>query len=162
MEHTNITFNENVFAKNIDYNIECEAKNVDNTSFLTCCSLKRIIEALTYYDQLNVEENTKHRGLFNVFISMYSQLIDDYIHIHNYHSNQLERINRQLTVCDFSSCKYTSRHHEKSPIANELDSTILFYAQTMDSIHFYLHHCFHVGLRVKTDEKVEQQDEKEE
>eukprot|EP01084_Bolivina_argentea_P211245 359357_1 len=144
----------------------------NNKDYTQCQAMKRLLAALKYYSMLEIIDNKNDRELWNNFINqIYLNLIDDYIHFNNHHSHELENINTQITnkesifnPCDVSKCAFTSRHHNQTSQTNEntLTPTEQFYKQTMDSLHFYLFHCFHVGLRIKTEEKPQQQDEKEE
>ncbi len=61
-------------------------------------------------------------------------------------------ISEQLTACDIGLCKYTTRHYRNntpSTTQKDSDSITNFYTQTLDSLHFYLNHCFDTGLRVR-------------
>eukprot|EP01084_Bolivina_argentea_P162889 283424_1 len=149
--------------------IECDPQNYDKNPIQSCLALKRIIYALTYYDKLNIQQNKKHCQLFNEFTNeTYHQLINDYVHLHTHHSHQLDDINQQLQECDMSMCKYTRRHYSQTSTRttateeSALNSTMTFYKQIMDSMHFYLHHCFHVGLRVKKPDKTDEKQQDDE
>ncbi len=89
---------------------------------------------------------------------IYHNLIDDYIHFNNHHSHEIQNINHEITneasifnACKISKCVFTSRHHNQISKTNEniLTPTEHFYKTTMDSLHFYLFHCFDVGIRIK-------------
>ena len=65
--------------------------------------------------------------LWNKFVNeVYDNLIDDYIHLNNHHSHELERINDEITnkhsifnACKISKCIFTSRHHNQISKTNE-------------------------------------------
>eukprot|EP01084_Bolivina_argentea_P011710 21900_1 len=147
-------FDLTVFKNEDDENeSECNKK----TDYIQCQSMKRLFVALKYYSMLNITENENDKDFFEEFINdIYYQLIDDYIHLNNYHSHQLEKINNDINnnltmfvQCQTSSCAYTFRHHKIQKKKNKLNHALNFYVQTMDSLHFYLFHCFDVGLRTK-------------
>eukprot|EP01084_Bolivina_argentea_P254139 427147_1 len=146
-----------------------DTKNEQANPMETCNALKRIHQSLIYYDKLNITDNPTHLNLFEHFINdVYFQILNDFIHLNNNHCHQLEQINEQLNQCCISECQYTARHHTfmKNSSTNndnlcESNPNINFYEQTMDSLHFYLYHCFHVGLRAKRD-GTQQQKEKDE
>eukprot|EP01084_Bolivina_argentea_P137800 242693_1 len=124
--------------------------NADN--YKECQGTRRLIAATKYYSTLNID-NTNDRELATKFSNeTYRQLIDDYIHFNNHHSHELEAINNDLPVhCQILSCASTSRHHRQdtSMNKNNLTPQLNFFAQTMDSVHFYLFHCFDIGIRTK-------------
>eukprot|EP01084_Bolivina_argentea_P127294 225140_1 len=109
------------------------------------------------------------KEVWNKFLNQtYNNPIDDYIHFNNEHSHELENIHNEiinnktmLNPCQISKCAFTARHHNQISKQNEntLNPTEHFYKQTMDSFHFYLFHCFDVGLRVKNETKEAKDDE---
>eukprot|EP01084_Bolivina_argentea_P245448 410945_1 len=142
-----------------------------NQKYRKCKSIKRLFAALKLYSTLNIIGDENDRDVWNKFMNqIYHNLIDDYIHFNNNHSHELENINKAiidnkivgLIPCQISKCLFTSRHHNQASKTNEnnLNPTEQFYKQTMDSLHFYLFHCFDVGLRVKNETK-EGNDDKE-
>eukprot|EP01084_Bolivina_argentea_P228751 386266_1 len=159
-----------IFEKRHNTMYGCNKDKYDKNPIITCDALKRIHQSLLYYDKLDIINNQKHQQLFEYFINeIYYQIIDDFIHLNNQHCHQLQQINESLEECTITECQYTMRHHEVDDNAanndgnnNTLNHTLNFYKQTMDSLHFYLHHCFHVGLRTKTDANTDETDEKHE
>ena len=150
--------------------IECNDNNDDP---IKCCSaLKRLVTGLKYYSLLNVITNQDHKQIFINFIkSVYTKFLDDYNHFLEKHDEQLEKINESLIQdvsfgdCNISKCKFATRHHKErggNDNNNKFDGQFEFYKTTMDSLHFYLLHLFHVGLRAmknKVDEKEQQEEE---
>ena len=132
---------------------ECDKSNHRN-----CMAIKRLLAALKYYDALNITNNKKNCNIFDDFINnVYDyQLLDDFTHLTNEHGEELQEIsssiidNEMFSKCNFKTCQFTSRHqrlgnHENN--GNTLDAKLTFYKETMDSLHFYLFHCFDAGLR---------------
>eukprot|EP01084_Bolivina_argentea_P121906 216053_1 len=124
--------------------------------YTQCTSMNRLLTALNHYSMLNIIENESLDKLIN---DEY-QLINDYIHFTTHHSHELETINNDIiknktmfTTCDISSCTFTLRHNRRitKPIKNKLNPTLNFYKDIMDLLHFYIFHCFDVGLRIKND-----------
>ena len=146
--------------------LECDGKQ----HYTDCESMKRLFVALKYYSMMNISENENDRELFDQFMhEVYLRFIDDYIHLNNAHSHELETIHNNIsnnktlfTECDISKCAFTTRHHKQQTGTEFLVPNLRFYKETMDSLHFYLFHCFDVGLRVKTEENNETKQEKKE
>ena len=128
-----------------------------------CTSIRRLLAALKYFSVLNITNNRNRCDIFNDFINdVYGrQLLDDYTHLLNEHSQELQKIHasiintKQFSKCEIKTCHFTSRHqgsgHQEIDANNingeTLDTKLNFYKQTMDSLHFYLFHCFDAGLR---------------
>eukprot|EP01084_Bolivina_argentea_P220682 373958_1 len=136
----------------------------DNENYKACICITRLLVALKYYSRLNIIENHNDRELFRQFMNeIYYELINDYIHFNNHHTHEVEHINDDLVndnnntmsfnKCEISSCQFTTRHHHTKTIENDLDDILNFYKRTMDSLHFYLFHCFDVGIRTKTQDE---------
>ena len=147
--------------------LECD----HNKDYTNCQAMNRLFAALKYYSMLNISENKSDREFVTEFMTdIYStQFIDDYIHFNNHHSQDIEMINRDITnenndclfmQCQIELCAFTNRHHQRTDKTQGntvLSPTVNFFKQTMDSFHFYLFHCFDVGLRIKKEEyKTEQ------
>ena len=146
----------------------CEESGRDHTQ---CTATKRLFAALKYYQHMN-----SNQSLFTEFMNdVYStQCLDDFNHLVLHHGNDLEamtqsvRDDTEFERCnDLMRCAYTQRHHRairrKRRGSAELNDC--FYAQTMDSLHFWLFHQFDVGLRVQTegaaDDDADQHDDQE-
>eukprot|EP01084_Bolivina_argentea_P238719 401081_1 len=137
----------NTFKQDNDNHFECQKQQ-----YMKCKSMKRLFEALKLYSTLNIIENENDKEVWNKFVDeVYDNLVDDYVHFNNNHSHELENINNEiinnktiLTPCRDSSCAFTARHYNQGSKANEnnFDATDNFHMQTMDSLHFYLHHSF--------------------
>eukprot|EP01084_Bolivina_argentea_P078022 141570_1 len=129
---------------------ELKGLECNHTYFNQCQAMNRLFNALKYYSMID-NNNKNDKEIFNQFINtIYVQLLDDYTHFINYHSCELEIVYNQLInksmfgLCDINTCKFTSRHqlHHTQNISQ-------FNKRTMDSLHFYIFHCFDVGLRTK-------------
>eukprot|EP01084_Bolivina_argentea_P136621 240611_1 len=105
-----------------------------------------------------------HQKTFDEFINeIYIEILNDYIHLHKVHSHQLQIINEILPDCVIDNCQYCCRHHQTDINRNNDNPSLNFYSNMMDSVHFYLYHCFDVGLRTKTlnaPNKIEEREEK--
>eukprot|EP01084_Bolivina_argentea_P245450 410953_1 len=162
-------FDLNIFRADDLNDLECTCNGKDYTQ---CQSMERLLAGLKYYSMLKITSNENDKELWNQFINeIYYNLIDDYIHFNNNHSHEIENINTQITnkksvfdPCDISQCAFTSRHHNQisQTDKNILTPTEHFWKRTMDSLHFYLFHCFHVGIRLKKEEKIQATDANEE
>eukprot|EP01084_Bolivina_argentea_P315267 546154_1 len=153
------------FKKDNSADLACKR----NANYLFCESMNRLFNALQIYTTLNIINNQNDREFFDKFMhEIYDQLVNDYIHFNNHHTHQLEAIHNDiinnksiLNPCQISECKFTLRHHghiSKVP-KYILNPALRFYQRVMDSIHFYLFHCFDVGLRVLKAPQSEYQEE---
>eukprot|EP01084_Bolivina_argentea_P042543 78439_1 len=134
-----------------------------------CSYLSRVIAALKYYMMLNIKTDELSDDTFTAFCNdVYngSLFLDDWIHIISKHSNQIEKITRELITnynfenCAIKQCVLTSRHYNRNRnrrndmTQNEIkgvrDGKFLFYRETMDSVHFYIFHSIQLGLRATT------------
>eukprot|EP01084_Bolivina_argentea_P279411 477679_1 len=141
-----------LFSKKYDYN-QCDR------DFKHCDAVTRIIKILSYYDRLNIASNEQYQDKFIKLMSIYKQFVDDFIHLHNNHCDELKHMNEELIECKITTCDFTSRHH--GSVATINDNKLRFYVQLMDTLHFYLYHCFHAGIRSKTeDDTQDENDEK--
>ena len=120
-----------------------------------CDYVKRLTQCLKMYAHLDIVNDSKHQSQFTEHMNDgYKQFLDDYIHLISNHSHQLEQINSSLDPCDITKCDVTSRRHVQSTdhlmeMKDDEDNLLKFYSRTIDSLHFYLHHLFDVGLRVR-------------
>ena len=138
-------------------------------SYQQCSSIARLSVSLKYYSSLDIINNDEHRDIFTDFVSnIYPNLLDDYIHFTKCHGDQIEEIhldflnNRGFKVCNINNCTYSSRHHNVDIIKNSIKTktanpTFNFYAQTMDSLHFFVFHIFDAGLRILSSSKIDQE-----
>eukprot|EP01084_Bolivina_argentea_P153801 268149_1 len=155
------TFDLSSFKNKVNAN-ESECNN--NKGFTKCAAMSRLIIALKYYSMLDIH-NVEDREFFRNFMDViYYQVIDDYIHFNNHHTHELETINIHLingSDCQISSCVFASRHHEIETHQHIPDDIVNFYKQTMDSLHFYLFHCYDVGIRSKQKYETQQEEKKQ-
>eukprot|EP01084_Bolivina_argentea_P004324 8226_1 len=148
----------------------CGANNYD-FNIKQCDHINRLIHGLMYYQSINPSDNN-----FTTFcVDIYKQLIDDHIHLVTKHSQQLEAIHQQLVEdkrfgeCSINECARIQRHYtdnrrnkrvsDKKISKSTYDAKSAFYAETFDSIHHYLFHLFHLGMRTKNNEHKSQNNE---
>lgn len=133
-----------------EQSIECKQPESIN-----CLSIKRLLMALKYYSMLDVVNNKDDQNTFIQFINeIYINLLNDYIHLVTVHGNQLQELyqfitnSEVFTNCNINHCQFTSRHHRTNTnMISDYDSVLELNTEIMDSLHFYLFHCFDVGLR---------------
>eukprot|EP01084_Bolivina_argentea_P117806 209142_1 len=137
----------------------------DNESYVECQAMMRLFVTLKYYSLLDVYNNKDDACMFENFLNeIYPAFIDDYVHFINHHSHELENIYVELEsmlTCAVSKCLFTSRHvssNFRDKDEQNMDAKIKFYSKIINSLHFYLFHCFDVGLRTRECD-TEQKDE---
>eukprot|EP01083_Nonionella_stella_P144459 451096_1 len=129
----------------------------------SCSSLANIIEVLVWYQSLRSSST-----LVPPF--SYKALINDYHHILYHHlsittksirsiQDEYERIYNQMTKyikhCDGTTCPAFIRNQRDRSFDDEKETNILhdpqitFFMDTLDSIHCYLLHSYHQGMRTK-------------
>ena len=151
----NIEINTNKCQKpQIDYelfkssHIEC---NKRSPIIKNCNALQRVINALNYYQTLNVKENMDK--FIEFCENVYYGIIDDYVHLITQHSNDLFQIRKSL-ICDNSQCKYKKgiclRRIDQTP-HNNASKLCSVYLNIFDNIHFYLIHSDFVSLQPQQD-----------
>ena len=128
-----------------------DQKNIDicaneQTNIIEACdALKRLVTALLYYHKFDLIKNENDQNIFSDFImNIYPNLINDYIHLIDHHSNQMQQITeslkkkeRNVFECDIKTCKYTTRHrktqylhqnkHDGDSKSNENDKLLNFF-----------------------------------
>eukprot|EP01084_Bolivina_argentea_P044937 82707_1 len=86
-----------------DHNNECNHNN-----YKECRSITRLLFSLKFYSRINIIENDNDAEMFRKFMNdIYYQVINDYIHLNNEHTHELEHINNHLiknNECKISSC----------------------------------------------------------
>lgn len=127
-----------------------------------CPSIIRLSVALKYYEKLEIMNNHSHQQIFTNFISaVYSNFLNDIVHFHTKHGHQIEEIHNDFITdqgfgqCQIRDCLFTSRHHQPSELSKSHSqpsspTKFDFYKQVMDTLHFYIFHMFHAGLRSVT------------
>eukprot|EP01083_Nonionella_stella_P187773 690758_1 len=148
-----------IFQENPGRDIDCNQSDGDPID--GCIAVKRLIVALIYYSRLNIETSKDGQNIFIAFINhVYTQCLDDYTHLVRMHNN-LEQIHNALQtkalfpICDITQCHFSRRHHSRRDTIQTdathryIDNIVQFYAQIMDSFHFYVTHLFECGLRIE-------------
>ena len=123
----------------------------------TCDAIDRLLKALKYYNLLDIKADIDNQKIFENYMNeVYKhQIYDDFYHLMQEHQNELDEIqniamsNYGISKCDLSVCDYSDRHFgiRRRDISNKTDSHFKIYAETMDSLHFYLLHLQDTGLR---------------
>ena len=154
-------------GKNLDLSIFKEDHKACNDSNISeCAATDRLAVALKYCSVLQVKEEEKHREIFTAFIhDIYPHILEDNNHLIKYHSKQLTKFKakyvgdkRLFAECTMESCKFTQRHFEEAT-AMTLDTTLNFYIQIMDSLHFYMFHCYDAGFRISSSHEATEPDD---
>merc|ERR550539_1583414 len=141
------------------------------TGISNCSSLNRLSVALRYYSHLKVKKDEDDREIFASFVNeVYQEMVDDSNHLMLCHRDQMQQIADLFGLkCEnMKSCQFTSRHFDEDRASkkNQItdDQHLNFFISQLDSIHFYLAHCFEAGFRFEASQqtKEEEEDEKEE
>ena len=129
--------------------------------FKSCISMNRLLLILQYNTLLKPLQNTENKEIFVKFMKeVYKQqIIDDIHHFTHRHGGQLQEIMEyshqqyQFIHCELNQCAFASRHYRVSDNNNNNHSNddryFAFYQDIVDSFHYYLHHLFHAGFRIK-------------
>ena len=146
----------------------------------SCDHLRRILHSQKYYTMLKVQDNRDNADIFMSFCDYaYPQFLNDYQHVISTHEPHLEAINNEVISakhighCNPSQCHLFRRYHAdllrqqpSSTNANNTDDTkFIFYCDLYDSIHNWLFHLYHTGMRCKhslingNDEEIQNQDQ---
>eukprot|EP01084_Bolivina_argentea_P318559 552471_1 len=149
----------------------CFGKKETKIDIKSCDYLCRILHALQLYKSLNNLNNPSNDNI-NIWtdfcLDKYTQIVDDYSHIISSHSEQIEEINNQLindqTIgnCIASNCTLLTRYygrrrsddiHEAKNDSKEnepeIQEKLSFYVDLLESMHYWLFHLFHTGMRTK-------------
>eukprot|EP01084_Bolivina_argentea_P117807 209145_1 len=142
----------------------------NNESYAECQAMTRLFTTLAYYSKLDIDNNKNHRDIFEHFLyDVHHAFIDDYVHFINHRSHELENIYVELESmfpnCDVSKCLFTTRHLStdfRDKDGQYIDPLTKFYRDRINSFHFYLFHCFDVGLRTRSDEEYDREKKEDE
>eukprot|EP01084_Bolivina_argentea_P110286 196967_1 len=126
---------------------------------IICDRILRVIEALEYYQLLNVNNEMQNKNNLIVYCTeTCPTLLNDWIHVlmrHNTHGD-LDAIFKTLTQqyhveCKMGGCIACLRHYRnrRQIQVTETDELLIFYRNLLDQIHCHLLHLYDVGLRVK-------------
>eukprot|EP01084_Bolivina_argentea_P267009 453109_1 len=138
----------------------CDANN-NNNVIVKCDAVNRLVNAVKYYSTLNIINNTDDCNIFiELCNGIYHNFLNDYIHFMNCHPNQIEGVYKTIANsdnfidCSMSKCDSIGRHYRISGTDNDTngsDQIFLFYRTVFDSLHHFLYHLFHIGLRLERD-----------
>ncbi len=164
--------------KHIDWKLYFGKKEDDECSERGCSHLNRMINALKYYSKVQVMSNESDKQQFLEFVQeTYVSLLSDYVHIMARHcepahvdevqaakSKEFVLINK----CDATNCLLLffspsdpNKHRFRASKYlldgdGDVDDSILFYRDLMDSMHCHLVHSIDIGIRIKTTRKKEE------
>eukprot|EP01084_Bolivina_argentea_P147725 258401_1 len=155
-------------TKNNTTNIADETSGATDTTHKNddACII-RVIDALKYYQTLNMKDTTDHDKLIE-FYENYNKtfsLMDDFIEIVSKYNNSsdLETIFNKYIVnnCDIKNCLLFNRHNIINISKN--NEKIEFYTNLFDGMHCFLFHSFDIGMRIRqSDIKYDENDENNE
>ena len=173
--------------KDTDKNIvDTTITNQECLNILKCQSLQRVTAALHFYQSMkdDPESMKEIEQLTLEYFSEYKDLLNDYGHLLKIHINggsteensrQFEEIHNYISKhikCDIKTCQQYVRNNrnrgrmEKKEKDTSLslseDRKVLFYMDTLDTIHCYLYHAFDTGFRIKQNEFKTTDDSKKE
>eukprot|EP01084_Bolivina_argentea_P111482 198878_1 len=138
-----------------DISNKCNQDDNNDDPIDSCKAVKRLVSSLKYYSMLDLTNNKDHQNIFSQFIGdIYTIYLDDYSHLVQKHKN-LEDINKAMIEmkefgsCDILKCLFSTRHHTDDQKTKVDDELVHFYAQSMDSLHFYFLHLYQCGLRTE-------------
>ncbi len=123
-----------------------------------CNALKNLITASKEYESIR---NRKQESFDDYCNETYPNILNEYIHFILCHSHQIEGINKlilhnnNLEHCNITKCDVFDRHYRNNSrrINNKSnDEMFSFYSDLFDRFHYYIHHLFEIGMRIKTDE----------
>eukprot|EP01084_Bolivina_argentea_P285466 489537_1 len=120
-----------------------------------CCAIQRITAVLTFVEQLNDNQESLQ---FITQTYPCAQLLNDKTHLITQHHDDIHQISTILPRCQLNQCSYSRRHYERKQNTEEQSET--FYYDTIDNIHFYVHHLYDVGLRAHIEETKEKAKQK--
>ena len=127
--------------------------------FKSCIAINRLLSSLRYYQSLELQTSIDHQEIFTSFaneVYRHPILIQDFHHFQKEHDEQLQHImeyaiaNGLSTKCNINTCNYASRHYRVKDSKKHhvrMDPNLRFYADSLDSFHFYLFHLRQIGLR---------------
>eukprot|EP01084_Bolivina_argentea_P060660 110812_1 len=125
-----------------------------------CVQAFRVMNAMKYYSLLNgpnyygINGNDHKNKLVEFVNHTYRSLLNDFIHVTQYHNNELNYIlaaminNHSMSECNIRNCPFFSRcYRNRSINVIETDNDFMFCRNLLDSIHCYLFHSYDIGLR---------------
>ena len=172
------------WSGNIVMIYDCEERNEDNINgcngiIKQCQPTIQIIQALHYYQHLNMTDNTDRQKLIKFVHDDYNQLLNDWIHFVSSHNDsyELQQLSEEmmktygLNECQMNECPLIVRHFRDRTAAatksrddnaecktngndhdeKSEDNEFVFYRDLLDGIHCHLYHLEDIGLRIKVD-----------
>eukprot|EP01084_Bolivina_argentea_P256132 431125_1 len=128
-----------------------------------CSHIKRLAMALEYYALFDIKNNKAHQNEFNKFVKeVYTIFLDDCIHLMSSHGGKIneQQINEELVAkykfadCKMIECEFTNRHRSRWQKETDItyktdDPDLNFSIELFDTLHYYLIHLYHAGMRRK-------------
>eukprot|EP01084_Bolivina_argentea_P078617 142673_1 len=149
-------------TNDIDTKKDKQPVHEDCTSIDQCKRIKNLIDALKYYQSLDIKDNdtNQHDNLIAFCTQKNTCLIDDYTHIILQHNDDMELIYDliqtnydELLSCDFATCgayKRSNRNREMNCSEDKSNNVqFIFWRDLLDQMHCFMIHLFHCGLRIK-------------
>eukprot|EP01084_Bolivina_argentea_P127906 226153_1 len=115
-------------------------------SLSQCPYLKRLIVIM----QKHKYNDSNEMDFDNLDVS---NALNDFLHLIQKHSDQIEFIFHQFEPCNIKTCNIFDRNYRNRK-KNIVDShnNIIAYVQIMDKIHCYFMHCFDIGNKLLSKE----------
>eukprot|EP01084_Bolivina_argentea_P076516 138685_1 len=113
-----------------------------NETIINCKYSNGVIQALKFYQTINLNNISHQNKLVHYFHCDYKTLLDDQIHIKLYHDFELNLLatNREI-LCEMNEkCLSIQRLNGTHFFDEKIDEEFMFYRDTMDSIHCYVCH----------------------
>eukprot|EP01084_Bolivina_argentea_P263105 445202_1 len=148
--------------------IECtvSSTSVKHSMVKNCTCLTRVSEAMKYYDIYCGNTTQQNNSIQNNFLQfcdeVYSNMLEDYIHIIKIHNMDVHKIAYELTThygftnCVAKKCAKISRHYRREAPMNtgdlKQDDRLGFYYNLYDQLHYFIFHLYDIGLRINQKE----------
>eukprot|EP01084_Bolivina_argentea_P197729 338791_1 len=108
----------------------------------TCSSIVKVIQALEFYQQINMILSELKLTFIDECHSTYKFLSDDFIHVITEHHDDPTVTNMKHNNCNLSNCTPSQRHQKlvQEPVTES--KQFIFLVNLLDSIHFYMLHRY--------------------
>ena len=154
----------NVHANtNTEYNNYQQNIHGCNGVVMDCMPTRRIIEALQFYQRLNLASNEDKNDFTKFFNDGYTQLLNDWTHFVSKHNDsyELEQVFDDIiqNECELRNCPFII-NHLRDRTGDELDEKyqsdhepFLFLKDLLDGIHCHLYHLWDCGYRTRLNDE---------
>eukprot|EP01084_Bolivina_argentea_P086410 156186_1 len=145
-----------------------KSKSTDCANEFICVCTTRIVEAMKYYQRLDITDNDDKSKVDSLYHDKYEHIVNDFTHLIHEHPNKLDAMydfatkNLKLKKCNVENCPYTRLYntnktgeHQESDNNNKTEEIVKFeYARDiLDSIHCYVLHQYDLGFAIHKDTK---------